>query len=613
MNTQKQIGLMVALLFLFVGGCAAYSAVDLPIRAEDQQQWTKDQSLERGALLFANNCRTCHGNTGQGGVGPQLRANADTKFQDQDPLLLAANRALLQRTLSCGRAGTLMPAWLNTNGGSLNAIQLQHLVDFLVYPVAENADGEQTNKWWGEAEEFAHNLNAEVAVLVGGDTLGGIARAHGVGPKELAAANNLPVDGVLKQGSELKIPAFKGSAAYTYTAYKDNETITKIAEAQFVGPRVLADLNGLDYNFSEKRGVATFSLKVSGVEIPGLFPGDKLKLPAGATYQVSAGDTKLSIATQHGLSVGQLESLNKNLDASLASDKELPFENTLTLPKLVAVVQSGQTLGTIASQHGIKVDALAAENTIAADAVVAVGTALKLPTGTKYVVQAGDTWQGVAAGHATTAAELASANGLKETDSLQAAVILQLPQIDQYVLKGQSVQDVADSYGNVTAQSLATKNNIKPTDTLRIGLQLHLPDDAFGSKAPDAKNPGTGCVQYTVNKDVFANIVGSGTTEAITPPTTVSKDVKIDAHANDWVVTADGTASAPNKGVVSIAKGTAVLFDSVVGLHTITSNGKKDGADIKQGDTRTITFNDAGTFKITCDYHPSMLATLFVQ
>ena len=112
MNTQKQIGLMVALLFLFVGGCAAYSAIDLPIRAEDQQQWTKDQSLERGALLFANNCRTCHGNTGQGGVGPQLRANDATKFQDQDPLVLAANKALLQRTLACGRAGTLMPAWL---------------------------------------------------------------------------------------------------------------------------------------------------------------------------------------------------------------------------------------------------------------------------------------------------------------------------------------------------------------------------------------------------------------------------------------------------------------------------------------------------------------------
>lgn len=604
---------MVALLFLFVGGCAAYSAVDLPIRAQDQQQWTKDQSLERGALLFANNCRTCHGNTGQGGVGPQLRANENTKLQDQDPLVLAANRALIQRTLYCGRAGTLMPAWLNTNGGSLNAIQIQHLIDFLTFPVAENADGEQTNKWWGEAEEFAHNLNGEVSVLVGGDTIAGIAKAHGIGPKELAAANNLPVEGILKQGTELKIPGFKGDPdGYTYTAYKDNETITKIAEAQFVGSLILADLNGYDYSFSEKRGVATFALKQDGAVIPGFFPGDKLKLPSGATYQVTSGDTKLSVAQQHNISVSQLESLNKNLDSSLASDKPLPFENTLTLPKPTAVVQAGQTLATIATVHGIKVDDLATENGLAADAVVAVGTALKLPSGTKYIVQTGDTWQSVANAHATTSAELSTANGLKDTDPLLAVVILQLPQIDQYVVKGQSVQEVADSYGNVTAQSLASKNSIKPTDTLRIGTGLHLPDDAFGSKAPDTKNAGTGCVQYTISRTAFDNLI-NGTQATATAPTTVSKDVKIEAHADDWTVTADGAGQAANKGVVTVAKGTAVAFSSAAGLHTITLNGKKDGDNLKQGDNRSITFNDAGTFKITCDFHPDMLANVFVQ
>ena len=51
MNTQKQIILIVALTFIFVGGCAAYTAIDLPIRAEDQQDWTRDQSLERGAIV----------------------------------------------------------------------------------------------------------------------------------------------------------------------------------------------------------------------------------------------------------------------------------------------------------------------------------------------------------------------------------------------------------------------------------------------------------------------------------------------------------------------------------------------------------------------------------
>ena len=117
MNTQKQIFLIVILLFTMTAGCAAYTVIELPIRAVDQQNWHEDQSLERGALLFANNCRTCHGNTGEGGVGLPLNTPA---FQNQDPLVLRANRALLQRTLECGRAGTRMPAWLNTNGGSLS-------------------------------------------------------------------------------------------------------------------------------------------------------------------------------------------------------------------------------------------------------------------------------------------------------------------------------------------------------------------------------------------------------------------------------------------------------------------------------------------------------------
>ena len=48
MNTQKQIFLIVALMFVFVGGCAAYTIIDLPVRAADQTAWHKDQSIERG-------------------------------------------------------------------------------------------------------------------------------------------------------------------------------------------------------------------------------------------------------------------------------------------------------------------------------------------------------------------------------------------------------------------------------------------------------------------------------------------------------------------------------------------------------------------------------------
>jgi len=623
LNTQKQIVLIVALLFIFTGGCAAYSAIDLPIRAEDQSDWTRDQSLERGALLFANNCRTCHGNKGQGGVGPQLLNNEATQFQDQDPLRLRENRTLLQRTLSCGRAGTLMPAWLNTNGGSLNAIQIRHLVDFLSAPIEVTEDGEATSHWWEEAEEFAHNLNGGLAVLISGDTLDTIAKAHGIGPKELAALNNLPLEGNIKKGTELKIPGFKGDPdGYTYTVYKSNETITKIADSQHVGALILADLNNIPYEFKEKRGVATFQLKsADGKDIPGLFPGAKLRLPKGATYTITAGDTLAAIAERHGISVSALTSLNRELLGGFDNDEELPHERRLDLPQPRVVVQQGDTLETIAEEHDLEPADLARENGIGEDAAVQPGQELRLPSGTQYVVQAGDTWASAAQKHGTDAAALAQANGADPNGRLSPEVVIALPDIEGYVVKGQSLEDAAAGYGNVTAASLAEANGIQENTVLAIGTQLHLPEDAFGTAPPDAKNPGTACVQYAVPNSIFEFIrtgeaPGGAEPE---PPAQVSKEVTIFATNTvpefDWIVEADGVRSEPNKGVVKMAAPAEVTFTNQAGLHSITVNGTANKPDIgpAPGDSRTITFNDPGKYKFTCDYHPAMLAWLFVE
>jgi len=101
--------------------------------------------------------------------------------------------------------------------------------------------------------------------------------------------------------------------------------------------------------------------------------------------------------------------------------------------------------------------------------------------------------------------------------------------------------------------------------------------------------------------------------ETATAPANVSNSVKVEAHATDWTVTGDGTAQPANKGVVLVAKGTTIPFTSVSGLHTVTRNGQKEGDDLTQGSTKNVTFNDAGQFKITCDYHVDMLAYVFVQ
>ena len=38
----------------------------------------------------------------------------------------------------------------NSNGGALNAIQIEHIVNFLTSPIEVTDEGDATSKWWDE-------------------------------------------------------------------------------------------------------------------------------------------------------------------------------------------------------------------------------------------------------------------------------------------------------------------------------------------------------------------------------------------------------------------------------------------------------------------------------
>ncbi|MBI5946773.1 MAG: LysM peptidoglycan-binding domain-containing protein [Chloroflexi bacterium] len=628
MNTQKQIVLIVALFFIFVGGCAAYTVIDLPYRAENQTQWSMDESVERGALLFANNCRTCHGIKGEGGIGLPLNTAA---FKNQDPLVLKANQELLRTTIMCGRAGTLMPAWANTLGvypneravgGALNLRQIDHLVDLITAPIDPSvldAEGNPVAPGWEEAVHFAENLNHESTAIISGDTLDSIAAAHNVGPAQLAALNGVSdPNALLKKGTKLKIPASLTFPSRTYEVKKDNETIAKVAASTHVGAVLIADDNGLKYRIDKKSGDFVL-LNAEGNPVYGLFPGlDKLRLIDGAVYAVRAGDTVGFVATIHGTTVAALTSLNAGIiPSSATADTELPFERTLKLPAGASVIiAKGDSFAALATEHKLTSAQLTASSGVSADGIMVPGTKLKLPDNAVVLVQGGDSYDSVAAAHGMTVDELLKLNNLDGSTPLDSRVLLKLPKIDGYIVQGQTLEDVAKGYSNVTASSLAEANkdknpNLTKDSIVRVGTVLSLPHDAWGTAPPTTPNSGTACVQHAVGKSMYDQITGA--VKPVTKPTTVSKAVDVVANANDWTLTADGTAQAANQGVALIAKGTAVKFLSKTGVHTITIGGKKDGADLKQGDERTITFGTAGEFKITCDYHPDMKATIFVE
>jgi plastocyanin/mono/diheme cytochrome c family protein len=74
MNTRKQVMIMSALLLMMLIVIAGYAAW-YPSRATDAEEEFDAATAERASLIFARNCRLCHGDVAQGGaLGGRLPA-----------------------------------------------------------------------------------------------------------------------------------------------------------------------------------------------------------------------------------------------------------------------------------------------------------------------------------------------------------------------------------------------------------------------------------------------------------------------------------------------------------------------------------------------------------
>jgi mono/diheme cytochrome c family protein/plastocyanin len=158
MNTSKQIRIMVLLVFASLIAAGAYTVWD-PHRAADSKVRQSDLTLNRGAYLFAQNCRTCHGDMGEGGsagnrlsLAPPLnRPDLQGKKNKDAPVVKADKDAaynLVFNTITCGRVGKAMPTWGDSQGGPLNPEQIKNLALFIT-------DG--TN--WPTAAEYGHEMS----------------------------------------------------------------------------------------------------------------------------------------------------------------------------------------------------------------------------------------------------------------------------------------------------------------------------------------------------------------------------------------------------------------------------------------------------------------------
>ena len=74
----------------------------------------------------------------------------------------------------------------------------------------------------------------------------------------------------------------------------------------------------------------------------------------------------------------------------------------------------------------------------------------------------------------------------------------------------------------------------------------------------------------------------------------------------------NGLAFKPDK--LTVKAGEKVYFkNSESALHTVTINGKNESGTMKKGDVFSWTPAAAGTYKVNCDFHPQMNATITVS
>lgn len=93
-----------------------------PARLESDADRDLEQSVAAGESIFAGHCATCHGDRGQGGIGPALNSKS---------LLTSVGNEQLFGLVRTGVPGTAMPAWAQDFGGPLTDEQVRQVVSYV--------------------------------------------------------------------------------------------------------------------------------------------------------------------------------------------------------------------------------------------------------------------------------------------------------------------------------------------------------------------------------------------------------------------------------------------------------------------------------------------------
>jgi mono/diheme cytochrome c family protein/uncharacterized cupredoxin-like copper-binding protein len=131
------VALFVPLYWFYEIGFPAIAGTS---RLEKEEQVQQVTDVAQGYSLYLANCARCHGQNGEGGIGPPLNDQAKL-YNAVTPAGLPGtghlNGDYIRKVLTvggryvCGDPDSLMPIWAQENGGPLNYLQVEQLIAFL--------------------------------------------------------------------------------------------------------------------------------------------------------------------------------------------------------------------------------------------------------------------------------------------------------------------------------------------------------------------------------------------------------------------------------------------------------------------------------------------------
>lgn len=240
---------------------------------------------------------------------------------------------------------------------------------------------------------------------------------------------------------------------------------------------------------------------------------------AGTTHEVQPGDTLSDFAQRHKTTVAELVRIN-----GIRNPNHIVVGSTLQMPgsgssdsgpsSTTYRIQSGDTLGSIASAHGTTVPALVTANGIANRNLIIAGRIIKVPgsssgsssatpeassggsgrPGERHTVASGETLAGIAARYGISSRDLSAWNGIIDgriyaTTRLLLSSPGTLPgagssaQASTHTVKsGETLASIAQKY-HTSISNIAAANSITNRNVIRVGQRLTIAAGASSGAA----------------------------------------------------------------------------------------------------------------------------------